>query len=200
MIFTFPQGGANATIYAWLFQDNAGTEPGEPQTGLTSSSTGMGLAYLRPRGTVQTVALSALSTVDAAHTDGGMIEIDATNMPGLYRFDLPDAAIARGENYVVVMIKQDDIVAKRKIVLLDPMPSVIQGAVNDVSATTTSFVTDLAETTNDQFVDAFVLFVDGANAGAVEKCTGYNGSTKALTTDAFPTAPGDTDSFIIVNR
>lgn len=200
MIFTFPQGGTDPTVYIWLFQDNAGTEPGEPQTGLTSSSTGMGLAYLRPRGTVQTVSLSALSTIDAAHTDGGMIEIDATDMPGLYRFDLPDAAIARGENYVIIMVKQDDVVPVRKMILLDPYPSVVQGAVDDVSATTTSFVTDLAETTDDQFVDAFVLFVDGVNAGAVEKCTAYNGTTGALTTDAFPTAPGDTDNFILVNR
>lgn len=200
MIFTFPQGGVNPSIYVWLYQDNGGTNPGEPQTGLTSSSTGMGLAYIRPLGTVQTVTLSDLATVDAAHSDGGMIEVDATNMPGLYRFDLPDAAIARGENFVEVIIKADAIVPREVQILLDPMPSVIQGAVSDTGATTTSFDTDLTETNADIFIDAFCLFTSGPNTNAVEQITDYDGVNKTITTNAFPNSPNDGDEFVIINR
>ena len=44
-------------------------------------------------------------TVTGAHTDGGFVEIDATNMPGNYRFDIPDAAFADGADWVVISVK-----------------------------------------------------------------------------------------------
>jgi len=47
----------------------------------------------------------ATQTVTGAHTDGGFVEIDATNMPGVYRLDLSDAILATGVNSVVVMLK-----------------------------------------------------------------------------------------------
>ena len=43
--------------------------------------------------------------MDSAHSDGGFVEVDATNMPGVYRLDLPDAVCATGVNSVVVMLK-----------------------------------------------------------------------------------------------
>lgn len=198
----FAQGSTNNTVLAWLYQDNGGAAPGEPATGLTSGSTGMGLAYLRPGGTVQTVTLSDLTAVDDPHSDGGMFEVDATNMPGLYRFDLPDALAATGENHATVVITADAIVPRVIDVLLDPNPSIVQGAiVADAGNTASTFKTDLAEATDGQYIDAFVLFRTGANAGAVRHVSGYNGTSKFLTVDtAFPAAPSASDEFLLVNR
>ena len=52
------------------------------------------------------VAITTTSqTVTGTHTDGGFVEIDATNMPGNYRFDVPDAAFAAGADWVVISVK-----------------------------------------------------------------------------------------------
>ena len=47
---------------------------------------------------------STLAAVDSAHSDKGWKEVDSTNMPGVYRFDLPDAVVDTGADWVVVSI------------------------------------------------------------------------------------------------
>jgi hypothetical protein len=44
-------------------------------------------------------------TVTGAHTDGGFVEIDAANMPGIYRLDLSDAILASGVGTVIIMLQ-----------------------------------------------------------------------------------------------
>lgn len=51
------------------------------------------------------VDASALADQDSAHTDNAAIEIDATNMPGVYRVDWPDAAFAAGAREVILTVK-----------------------------------------------------------------------------------------------
>lgn len=60
------------------------------------------VSYWRQGGTRTAVTEATLATVDAAHSDGGIIEVDSTNMPGLYRLDLPDAAVSSGADWVVI--------------------------------------------------------------------------------------------------
>ena len=62
-------------------------------------------SYLRQGGIRVDIPAITLAAVNSAHADGGFKEIDATNMPGLYRFDLPDAAQATGADWVVITIK-----------------------------------------------------------------------------------------------
>lgn len=79
-----------------------------PETGLTV--TDFDLTYARPH-TVPTkadcVALAS-PAIDDPHLDNGCFEIDNTNMKGVYRFDIPDAPFAAGEENALVMIKHDD--------------------------------------------------------------------------------------------
>lgn len=79
---------------------------GADATGLTI--TNMDLQYVRsgvaPTAKVDAVALAA---TDTAHTDNRAIEIDATDQPGLYRVDWPDAAFAAGVREVVLTVKCD---------------------------------------------------------------------------------------------
>lgn len=65
------------------------------------------LSYMKQGGTRQGITAATLGSVDAAHADGGFIEIDATNMPGLYRLDLPDVAVSNAGNpdWVVISVK-----------------------------------------------------------------------------------------------
>lgn len=76
---------------------------GADATALTISD--FDLQYTRtrevPTAKVDAVALAATNT---AHTDNRGIEVDATDQPGLYRFDWPDAAFATGTE-VILSIK-----------------------------------------------------------------------------------------------
>lgn len=73
------------------------------QTGKVAAD--MTLSYWREGGTRTAITASDLAAVNSAHSDGGVKEVDATNMPGTYRLDLPDAAVATGADWVVVAIK-----------------------------------------------------------------------------------------------
>ena len=70
-------------------------------------------------------------------------------------------------------------------------------AVNDASATITSFVTDLTETTNDHYNGRIITFTSGNLAGQATDITDYDGTTKAVTVTALTEAPADNDQFVI---
>jgi hypothetical protein len=65
----------------------------------------MTLSYWRQGGTRTAIAASDLAAVNSAYSAGGVKEVDAANMPGLYRWDIPDAAFATGADWVVLSNK-----------------------------------------------------------------------------------------------
>jgi hypothetical protein len=73
-------------------------------TGLTASTSGLTARYNRTRTASVSIPLVA-RTIAQAWTSGGFAEVDATNMPGLYRLDLPDAAFAAGASDVTIVVR-----------------------------------------------------------------------------------------------
>jgi hypothetical protein len=74
----------------------------------------------------------------------------------------------------------------------------IDAAVNDASASTSSFDTTLTETTTNAYVGRELHMTSGNAAGEVSKITAYNGTTKVITlAPGLSTAPADTDTFTI---
>ena len=73
-------------------------------TGLTASTSGLSAYYNRTRTASVSIPLVA-RTIAQAWTAGGFAEVDATNMPGVYRLDLPDAALASGADDVTVVVR-----------------------------------------------------------------------------------------------
>ena len=73
-------------------------------TGLTASTTGLSARYNRTRTASVSIPLVA-RTIAQAWTAGGFAEVDATNMPGVYRLDLPDAALAAGADDVTIVVR-----------------------------------------------------------------------------------------------
>ncbi len=73
-------------------------------TGLTASTSGLTARYNRTRTASVSIPLVA-RTIAQAWTSGGFAEVDATNMPGIYRLDLPDAALAAGADDVTVVVR-----------------------------------------------------------------------------------------------
>ena len=93
-------GSADVSTYFVLRLAATGVEA----TGLTIAN--MDLQYTRS-GIAPTakVDATALAAADTAHTDNRGIEIDATDQPGLYRIDWPDAAFAAGVKEVLLTVK-----------------------------------------------------------------------------------------------
>ena len=91
-----------------------------PQTGF--AATNMTLSYTRPGAADAANAGNDLAAVDSTHNDWGIKEIDATDAPGEYRIDLPDAAFATGVDQVTLIITDstDNLISRSVIDLIDP--------------------------------------------------------------------------------
>ena len=99
---TLKKGLTDVTVY--LFVQDSSKTTGEGLTGLAYNTANLVASYVRPLGSRTAITLATLAAVTSAHTDGGFKEIDATNMPGVYRLDLPDAVCATGVPSAVVML------------------------------------------------------------------------------------------------
>lgn len=93
-------GSTDVTTYFGLRLTASGLEA----TGLTI--TDFDLQYVRSGAAPSAkVDATALAATDSAHGDNQAIEIDATDQPGLYRVDWPDAAFAAGVREVLLSVK-----------------------------------------------------------------------------------------------
>ena len=94
MISTAYAGGStDVTVYLKAFTASTG----EPKTDITDATSGLTLAYVRNRAANTTFA-AASQTATGAHTDGGIVHLAG----GVYRVDIPDAAVASGADYVTI--------------------------------------------------------------------------------------------------
>jgi len=73
-------------------------------TGLTASTAGLSARYNRTRTASVNIPLVA-RTIGQAWISGGFAEVDAVNMPGVYRVDIPDAALAAGADDVTLVVR-----------------------------------------------------------------------------------------------
>ena len=108
-------GSTDVTTYFVLRLAATGVEA----TGLTIAN--MDLQYTRS-GVAPTakVDATALAATDTAHTDNYGIEVDATDQPGLYRIDWPDAAFAAGVKEVLLTVKVATCFTEHMAVEIDP--------------------------------------------------------------------------------
>lgn len=167
----------------------------------------------------------ATQTVTGAHSDGGFVEVDATNCPGLYRLDLPDAAVAAGVDAVVVTVLGASCleyhaefaltsVAAGNMTAINGVAAaaarlalsagqIIPGTVNDANTTPTTTVfaaSDITEATADHFNGRLALFTGGALAGQATDINDYaldTGEGK-FTVTGLTEAPSDGDTFVVI--
>lgn len=91
-----PAGATSESVLLEIRQNN-----NNPATGLAYNTAGLIVRYTRPGSNPVAITL-ANQTVTGAWISGGFKEVDATNTPGLYRFDVPDAAIASGVDQCMI--------------------------------------------------------------------------------------------------
>ena len=97
---TFVAASTSVVEYVNITQSNSGA----PLTGLTYQSSGLSAYYVRPGGSPTAITL-ADQTASGAFTSGGFVAVDNTNMPGLYRIDIPNAAFNSGVSKVNVYLR-----------------------------------------------------------------------------------------------
>jgi hypothetical protein len=88
----------------YVFVQDSSVSTGAGKTDLAFNSAGLSAYYVRPLAAAVAITL-ATQTVTGAYSSGGFTAVDAANMPGVYRLDLPDAVCASGVNAAVVMLK-----------------------------------------------------------------------------------------------
>lgn len=103
MKLTVKKGTTNKILHVFISDSSSTTGAG--LTGLLFNSASLVAYYVRPGSATATqIALATISTLGSWET-GGFKEFDATNMPGVYEFHLPDAVLASGVDNVIIMLK-----------------------------------------------------------------------------------------------
>ena len=75
-------------------------------TGLTASTSGLSAYFNRTRtAAVQITPLVALTDMTDGWVSGGFKEVNASTMPGVYRLDIPNAALEAGADDVTIVVR-----------------------------------------------------------------------------------------------
>lgn len=85
-----------------LIQDSS-VSTGAGKTGIAYNTSGL-TAYYHRQGANATVAISLATKTLGTWATGGFVEVDSSHMPGLYELGIPDAALAAGATWVVIML------------------------------------------------------------------------------------------------
>lgn len=171
MLYRFKAGSTGKTVYVKLVDST--TFLGK--TGLLFSDiTG---SYVLPGAARAAITMATLASASAAWSSGGFKEVDATNCPGLYRFDVPDAALATGpfsiltfkaagvkdEGFVVGLPAYDPFDGVR--LGLTALPNAVAGANTGLPVVGNQIPNALAGASGG-------VFIAGANAATAVNITG----------------------------
>lgn len=88
----------------YIFIQDSSVTTGAGKTGLVFNTASLTAYYVRAGAAAVAITL-VTQTVTGAFSSGGFVEVDATNMPGIYRLDVPNAAFATGVDKVALMLK-----------------------------------------------------------------------------------------------
>lgn len=161
-----------------------------PYASLTSATAGLALSYRKGNGAVVAITESDLAAIDSAHSDGGIKH----SFGGLYRLDLPDAAIPTTENEVTTfggtatsyVILGGAIVGKPvEVVSGSLVAASVSGAVGSVTGAVGSVTGAVGSVTGN---------VGGNVVGSVASVTGAVGSVAAGGITAASIATGAVDA------
>lgn len=133
-------------------------------TGIVYS--GVTASYWRQGGTRTAITTATLSGPSASYSSGGFVEVDSTNMPGVYRLDVPDAAFATGADWVAISVK---VATAFTANFFFPLETKGAADLNDIAAT--AIVSSGAITTSG---GAVTTVTSVTNAVTVSDKTGYS--------------------------
>lgn len=92
----------NTSRTEYVFIQNSSVATGAGLTGLVFNSAGLTADFCVERGARTSITL-VTQTPTGAYSSGGFCAVDGTNMPGLYRIDIPNAVFATADKSVVML-------------------------------------------------------------------------------------------------
>jgi hypothetical protein len=96
------KGATSVSVNVFIRDTSVTTGAG--LTGLAYNTASLTAYYTRQNAAATAITL-ATQTATGAYSSGGFVAVDGTNMPGLYRLDIPDAVLASGVNSAYIMLK-----------------------------------------------------------------------------------------------
>jgi hypothetical protein len=94
-------GSTSQSVNVFI-QDSSSTT-GAGKTGLVYTGITAYYTFAGANATATSITMATLATVTTAYASGGFIEISSANMPGVYRFDLPNAVLAASKGRSVLV-------------------------------------------------------------------------------------------------
>jgi hypothetical protein len=165
-----------------MIYDSSSTT-GAGLSGLVHNSSGL-KAYYRIGATGASTAITlATQTATGAWSSGGFVEIDATNMKGVYRLDLPNAVAATAAMVSLYLYGATNMMAVAQRVDCRAVPvdlKLIAGQTANAAAAVT-FPATIASTTN-------ITSASGITVSTNNDKTGYSLATAPPTSSAIATA------------
>ena len=174
-----------------IFVLNSSSTVGAGLTGLVFNSAGLTCYYRKGAlGAATPVTLATLALITTPWATGGFREVDATNMPGLYRFDIPNLALDTAGITVIYFkgaTNMAPVVLEIEVVAVDvfdgvrmgltSLPNAVAGAINGVplsvaagGAVNTLQINGTAQTARD--IGASVLLSPGTGTGQLSLSAG----------------------------
>lgn len=101
---------------------------GVPRTGLTSATVGLTASYAGSQLARVAITLVDLALITTAWTSGGFKEVAAATMPGLYRLDVPNAALALSADEVTIEFHNSTLTQESVGTLVIPIPTQTVGS------------------------------------------------------------------------
>lgn len=93
------KGATSQSLELMIYDSTSGL----PLTGLAYNTATLTADYALVGGSRTTITLATLAAANSAYSSGGFKEIDAANMPGLYRFDPPNAALTGADSVAIIL-------------------------------------------------------------------------------------------------
>lgn len=167
---TIKAGTTSVSLMVRLLDRTAQT----PKTGIAHTDL-VSASYWRQGGVRVAITLAALTNLNDAYSSGGWKEVDATNMPGWYRLDVPDAALATGADWVVVDLADDIAMTDGALVIALPTYVTLRDAI------VAKVIEDQGSITLQQAISVMLSAIAGVStsAGSVRKTP--NGSATRVT-------------------
>jgi len=174
---------------------NLRTVSGAAATGLTFATGGLVASYTRT-GTTRAAITLATQTPTGTWSSGGFVEVSSANAPGLYRIDLPNAALAAGVAGVVISIKGTGLQPYHALLPLEVATDSGAGTASG-TPTTTSFTFAGLTATDGSLARRLIQFIEGPAAG--ERVLVVANSTSVIqVAPPFAVAPATANRFLIL--
>lgn len=125
-----------------------------PKTGLAYDTAGLLASYAGTKLARVAITPADLAAITTAWTSGGFKEVDATNMPGWYRIDVPNAALALSADEVVVSVYKADAFHGTLVI---PIPTVTIGTAQAKLAVDTGTIGDVVDAIADAIPELDVV-------------------------------------------